>query len=497
MSKISGICFKQFFIICLLSFLLPGSTARADLWADYSAAVEEASREATPDKISRELIPIASYNQDLVWRNRESEERELLMSTWGDDWYPSKFKPGDDFTVSSEHLVWVTTVPELKSWTKQNPVSPPDLTMRIRQLLGMPPDASKTLFVEFWVRPDQLFRPSPDPEISDREAELDFPSSPYFTIDTDYQEWFNDLKATQYIWPGAMPWTRLGYTYDWGNPESEIGLSEFIIKGGTTVKIHSMTQTSDYCATMPDVLTGGDYNGDGSSDIAVFKSSSGQWAIRGVSRIYFGTTSDIPVPGDYNGDGITDVGIFRPGSGLWAIRGLSRAYFGSSSDIVVPGDYDGDGNCDLGIFRPSIGLWAIREVTRAYFGASEDRPVPADYTGDGIGNIAIFRRVTGLWAIKDGGRIYFGGNGDIPIPGDYNGDGTGEAGIFRPENGLWLLRGVTTFYYGGSTMDPVPLDLDGDSTDDAAVWQGSLGLWSIKGISRIYFGLTGNIPVTR
>ncbi len=43
---------------------------RADLWTDYSAAVEDASRDATPDKISRDLIPIAPYNQGLVWKNR-------------------------------------------------------------------------------------------------------------------------------------------------------------------------------------------------------------------------------------------------------------------------------------------------------------------------------------------------------------------------------------------------------------------------------------------
>ena len=42
---------------------------------------------------------------------------------------------------------------------------------------------------------------------------------------------------------------------------------------------------------------------------------------------------DVPVGGDYDGDGITDVSIFRPGTGLWAIWGITRAYYGRAGDI--------------------------------------------------------------------------------------------------------------------------------------------------------------------
>lgn len=46
---------------------------------------------------------------------------------------------------------------------------------------------------------------------------------------------------------------------------------------------------------------------------------------------------------DYNGDGTSDIAVFRKDSGLWAVRGITRAYFGGSADSPVPGDYDGDG----------------------------------------------------------------------------------------------------------------------------------------------------------
>ena len=78
----------------------------------------------------------------------------------------------------------------------------------------------------------------------------------------------------------------------------------------------------------PASVASGDYDGDGTSEIAVFRDSSGLWSIRGISRFYFGTTADLPVPGDYNGNGKAEAGIFRGATGLWAIRGETRFYFG-------------------------------------------------------------------------------------------------------------------------------------------------------------------------
>ncbi|MDP8235631.1 MAG: SBBP repeat-containing protein, partial [Candidatus Erginobacter occultus] len=67
---------------------------------------------------------------------------------------------------------------------------------------------------------------------------------------------------------------------------------------------------------------------------------------------------------DYNGDGTSDIGIFRESSGLWAIRDLTRVYFGQNGDIPSPGDYDGSGTTEIAVFRPSSGLWALRAVSR-------------------------------------------------------------------------------------------------------------------------------------
>ena len=241
----------------------------------------------------------------------------------------------------------------------------------------------------------------------------------------------------------------------------------------------------------------GDFDGDGIDEIAIFRPTAGLWAVRGVTRLYFGGSTDGPVPGDYDGDGTTDIGIFRPASGLWAIKRVTRAYFGSASDTAVPGDYDGDGRCDPGIFRPSTGLWAIRGETRVYFGASGDMAVPGDYDGDGTKEIGIFRTSSALWALRGISRIYFGSGGDSPVPGDYDGAGAFRVGIFRGSSGLWAIRGVTRTYFGGGTDEPVPADYDGDGGDDTAIFRGSSGLWAARGVTRVYYGTTGDLPVTR
>ena len=283
-----------------------------------------------------------------------------------------------------------------------------------------------------------------------------------------------------------------------GNPVKELGMYTDLV-GDTSayfkpeVKLISMSS--------------GDYNGDGTSDIAIFRARSGLWSVRGITRAYFGGSADLPVPGDYNGDGVTDMGLYRGTAGLWAIRNVTRAYFGSSSSMPVPGDYDGDGTCDIGIFRETDGLWAIRDVTRAYFGRAGDLPVPGDYNGDGSIDPGVFRGCDRLWAIRNISRFYFAED-YIPItiiPGDYDGDGTWEPAYFEESNvidpagspAFWKIRGMTKIYFGNGSDQPVPADYAGNGLDNLAIFRPDSGLWSLRGITRIYYGSSWDIPVSR
>ena len=72
---------------------------------------------------------------------------------------------------------------------------------------------------------------------------------------------------------------------------------------------------------------------------------------------------------DYDGDGKTDLAVWRPSDGSWHITNSSTsttrtALWGRKGDIPVPGDYDGDGKTDLAVWRPSEGNWYITSSRR-------------------------------------------------------------------------------------------------------------------------------------
>ena len=248
---------------------------------------------------------------------------------------------------------------------------------------------------------------------------------------------------------------------------------------------------------IPVILADGDYNGDGTSEIALFRPASGMWAIRGFTYLYFGASSDYPAPGDFDADGTADAAVFRPASGLWSVRNVTRAYFGGSSDQPVPGDYDGDGRDEIGVFRASQSQWAIFNLTRWYFGASSDRPAPGDYDGDGTADIALFRKSAGMWAVNPITRVYFGGADDLPVAADYRGDGHLEYAVYRPYYGLWSVRDYTRLYIGGNSYLPNPADYDGNGSDDIGLFRPSTGQWTVQGLTRAYFGTAGDLPVSR
>src|SRR5438445_1158760 len=116
----------------------------------------------------------------------------------------------------------------------------------------------------------------------------------------------------------------------------------------------------------------GDVDGDGKSDVTVFRPSTGGWHALKSSTAYttsasyvWGLSTDIPVPGDYDGDGTIDPAVFRPSTGGWYILKSSTNYTTSVSvfwgfsegDALVPGDYDGDGKTDPAVYRSSTGTW--------------------------------------------------------------------------------------------------------------------------------------------
>lgn len=183
------------------------------------------------------LTPIVENNSNLIWQGEPGNE-SVLMVTWTQ--YASSYPVGENVTTSWGGT-WVTAAPQIQVFFKDHVNPDSNVTLRADQLLGLPPNSTDTYFVELWVNPQSLFRPTPNNEINDTEATLTFPSS----ATAAYKEWFNNNIIYSY-YPLKYPWTRLGYTYDWGNSKSHIGLSEFVIEQNSTVTVKSVTPTTEY-----------------------------------------------------------------------------------------------------------------------------------------------------------------------------------------------------------------------------------------------------------
>jgi hypothetical protein len=268
-----------------------------------------------------------------------------------------------------------------------------------------------------------------------------------------------------------------------------------------------------------------DFDGDGKSDLGIFRPASGEWwlqkSFEGAYATQFGSSTDMMAPADFTGDGKTDIAFFRPSMGQWFIlRSEDSSFygfpFGAAGDVSVPADYDGDGKADAAVFRPSFATWFILRssdngVTIATFGASTDKPVPADYDGDGKADIAIFRS-NGTnkewWIQKSAGGVFaatFGVAGDISVPGDYTGDGKTDVALFRPSTGQWFVlrsedNSFFAFPFGAGTDVPAPGDYDGDGKSDATVFRPTTSNWytlrsSDSVVTTTSFGIATDKPV--
>jgi hypothetical protein len=200
-----------------------------------------------------------------------------------------------------------------------------------------------------------------------------------------------------------------------------------------------------------------DFDGDGDTDLSVFRRSNASWYVRSQFTQAFGLSTDVPVPGDYDGDGDVDVAVWRPSSGTWYVRNQFTQAFGLSGDIPVPGDYDGDGDTDLAVFRPSNGTWYVRSQFTQAFGLSGDVPVVGDYDGDGDSDLAVFRPSNRTWYVRSQFTQAFGLTNDVPVPGNYDGDADTDLAVFRPSNGTWYVRSQFTQAFGLSMDIPLPL----------------------------------------
>jgi hypothetical protein len=206
----------------------------------YEKAIEDAMI-AKPSEISTNLTPVTENNSNLIWQG-EGDNASVLMVTWTK--YVSSYPTGENVTLTWGDT-WVTAAPQIQLFFHNQANSDVNYTLRTAELLGMPANTTNTYFVELWVHPQSLFRPTPDNEIDDSTVGLTFPAN----ATAEYKAWFNSNIINSY-YPMKYPWSRLGYTYDWGST-NHVGLSEFILKQNSTITVKSVTPTVEYLKSSP------------------------------------------------------------------------------------------------------------------------------------------------------------------------------------------------------------------------------------------------------
>ncbi len=234
----------------------------------------QAAQIRTPKAISTELLPLLSSTDGLVW----NEQGRVLMVTWTRAEYylekdtaggqsRQKYRAGKSFPLHGD--TWFTAAPFLQDWCGRLGLAGDHLTLRLQQRLGLPPDDDKDAFLHVWVDPGQIFRPCPDPEISDRECQLeiavvdrndDVPwdcrsdrkqlSGAFVEVKQGHLDWMCNNWKSSYGNPDPSanyPWTALGYTFDWGNPDDPRGPSEFVVTGKSEVVFEKILSTAEFC----------------------------------------------------------------------------------------------------------------------------------------------------------------------------------------------------------------------------------------------------------
>lgn len=338
-----------------------------------------------------------------------------------------------------------------------------------------------------------------------------------------------------------------------------------------------------------------DFNGDGKADIAYYREGNQNRStadytqsnfyyldpINGTIEIQWGRTLDVPIPADYDGDGRTDVSIFRwfdpfappfdfnqiwtqtnpaplpspaPVPVVLPVRGFGNASGRKMARNFVQETGKNPQKAEVGEFQrtfiPEVSTSSVKLYRYAFYyqkgeglvgketlvpagayGTYLQVPVPEDYNGDGVSQIAVFdvtNRCYHVWERDPATgdpvdlplpKYCFDPGYDTPVPGDYDGNGAADYAAIKitDSNGgklvQWKINGISgtpqiQLANSSPNIKPVVADYDGDGITDLAVVQanGSSWKWTIiksncSGIAcfpttySVDFGLVTDVPL--
>lgn len=238
----------------------------AATWLAYRRSIFDAAV-ATPSEVVHDLVSVTPGNRALRWKILGGQ-RYVLVQTMRRD---ALGKPGERVALTADR--WVVVPSQMAARcaaARCSAMSTAALDLRLKQMLGLPPDGDFRFVNQLWVKPADMFRPCTDPRITTKTCPTVVPDggpTPARVGSTDIAK-FLWIQAN-YAWRApatfggaasyscavrwtrpncyGLPWTRLGYAYDWRPGVKEEGPSEFVLVRGASVVIDSVrTQRQAY-----------------------------------------------------------------------------------------------------------------------------------------------------------------------------------------------------------------------------------------------------------
>lgn len=201
---------------------------------------------ADDSEIIDTLWALTPENTSLQWKTIKGKPHVLMASFMS---FPSSYPVGDSITTTwGESWLFIPQQMKKRIGSSFSPTS--DTTMRICQLLGLPPanERSNTHIAEIWVNPERLSRPAGSRAITTKTTAAALSNG----NPENFISWFNNYivfayyrtlsTATDYHYP----WTRLGYTYDWAPGAKEVGLSEYVMQSSSGAWVQSVSKVGNY-----------------------------------------------------------------------------------------------------------------------------------------------------------------------------------------------------------------------------------------------------------
>lgn len=233
MKKITGYCL--FLIFISINFVYGQAT---DVFNAYSIMKTSVRIDSSQIKFAPETNSLRTAPNLVKFTGKTATKVGLLVGP-GD--YSKYYK---NSTRMSNRYTWVFYPDSLKAQcirkgiVKSKITDNRRLSERLCKFLGLSHTVQRDTVVFFEVQTAHLFRPAYTPDVNSNVA---VSNALINGLPNAMRVWFVSQQIGNFF-----PWTRMGYTYDWGDPHNYIGTSEFILKPGNPIKNVSFDVLSHY-----------------------------------------------------------------------------------------------------------------------------------------------------------------------------------------------------------------------------------------------------------